>query len=167
MDLTEVIHTRRSVRSYTSQAIGDEILAKLVEAGAAAPSGSNSQPWAFVVIRQLQRIKILQSFAPGMSGTPQAVIALCLERRRASADCSSWLDMGAAMQNILLQAHRLGLGACPIASFHTEAVTTLLELPDSLKLVLLVALGFPKSVPQAPAKRPPEEILFYEKVMDG
>ncbi len=163
MDVTEAIQTRRSVRSYTEQTIDDETLISLVQAGAAAPSGSNSQPWVFVVVRQPQRRKTLQSFAPGMSGTPQAVIALCLNHQRASTDCSSWLDMGAAMQNILLQAHHLGLGACPIASFHAQAIVTLLELPAHLHPVLLVALGYPQSVPQPPMQRPLDDTLFYEK----
>src|SRR5450756_1715804 len=71
------------------------------------------------------------------------------------------MDASMAVQNILLAAHDKGLGSCVIASFHVSAVQKLLQLPSSIKPLLLIILGYPTGKPSAP-KRKIEEVTWWE-----
>lgn len=84
METLEAIFTRRSVRSYTSQRIENEMLQQVVKAGAASPSGGNLQAWGFVIVQAVGSLKALRSLAPGIIGEPAAVIVICLDTTRAS-----------------------------------------------------------------------------------
>ena len=74
----------------------------------------------------------------------------------------AWIDIGLATQNLLLAAHDLDLGACPIGSFHRQAVALFPELPSHIRPELLIALGHPRSRPPNPGRRPHAEVSFAE-----
>lgn len=168
MQTFENIFSRRSVRAFTNQPISDEQMEMMIKAGAAAPCGSNAQMWAFVALRDPRRIMALRSLSPGIIGSPAAVVILCLDRSHPNAallekgDITPYIDIGAAMQNILLAANELGLAGCPVASFHHQAIASFLKLPDHLQPVLLTVIGAPKFIPQPPQKRALSEIYFQE-----
>ena len=170
MELLEALSTRRSVRQWTSDPVPDEMLRELVEAAARAPSGSNNQPWAFVIIREPGRLKRLRAASPGIAGRAAAVILICLDRNRGDETPGTseydmvHLSLGAAMQNLLLAAHDRGLGACAIGSFHHASLGSIVSLPPHLELKLLIALGYPVSQPDAPALRPLSEVCYFEEV---
>jgi nitroreductase len=169
METMNAIFTRRSVRAYKNDPLPAEVVDEILRAAVAAPSGGNRQPWTFIAVCDRRRLQGLVSLSPGMFSLPSAVIAICLDESRATrtedgdAEYMVWMDLGAAMQNILLTAHDHGLGACAIGSFHMQGVSTLLRLPDHLKLALLVSIGMPARVPNAPKKRPRSEVIFMEE----
>jgi nitroreductase len=168
MDTLETIFTRRSVRAFTQEPVPGELLRQVLHATAASASGGNVQPWGFVLVQVPERVAALRSLSPGIIGQPTAVIAICLDSGRASrlggagGQEMSWLDIGLATQNLLLAAHSLGLGACPIGSFHSQGVVTFLELPADVQPVLLVALGYPAIRPAPPGRRPLGNVCFAE-----
>lgn len=170
MDLMEALRTRRSVRQWKADPVPDEKLRELVEAAARAPSGSNNQPWAFVIIREPGRLKRLRAAAPGIAGRAAAVILICLDLRRGNEKPGTpeydmvLMTLGAAMQNLLLAAHGQGLGACAIGSFHHASLGSIVSLPPYLELKLLVALGYPVSQPKAPPLRPLSDVSYFEEV---
>ena len=165
----DAIFTRRSIRSFTADAVSDEDLQAVVQAGAAAPSAGNDQAWVFIAVRQPQRLAALRALAPGLPGRPPAVIVLCLDSRRRSDKKesqqahASFYDIGAALENMLLAAHELGLGGCAVGSFHLQGISTLLGLPQAVAPHLLLALGRPKITPRTPPRRPLGQIFFEEK----
>ena len=62
-DFLELVHTRRSIRRFKPEAISQELLEKILEAGRWAMSGANAQPWEFVVVRDAQmRTKVVDSW---------------------------------------------------------------------------------------------------------
>lgn len=169
METLQAIHSRRSVRAFTDQPIPEDLLREVLHAAAGAPSGGNVQPWGFVVLRDPHRLKALRSLAPGIIGLPAAVVAICLDVERAErlggalGPRLAWIDIGLATQNLLLAAHDLGLGACPVGSFHRAAVALFLDLPASVQPVLLIALGYPRVKPAFPGRRPLTEVCFAEQ----
>jgi nitroreductase len=169
METLEAIHSRRSVRAFTPEPVPEELLRQVLQSGAASASGGNVQPWGFVLVRAPERLAALRSLAPGIIGKPTAVVAICLDAGRAkqlggeSGEQMAWFDVGLALQNLLLAAHSLGLGACPIGSFHAGAVRLFLDLPSSVRLVLLLALGYPAVRPSPPGRRPLSEVCFNER----
>ena len=173
MQTLEAIHSRRSIRAFTDDPVSDEDLLTIIKAGAAAPSGGNAQMWTFISVRDKKRIAALRSLSPGIIGLPSAVVAMCLDESRrttnpeGSLDIMPFFDIGAALQNILLAAHDVGLGGCAIGSFHPQALSALLKLPESLEPKLLVVLGKPKKTPRQPRQRPLEEIHFQEKYVSS
>ena len=169
MDTLEAILTRRSVRAFTAQAVPEELLRQVLQAGAASASGGNVQAWDFVLVQSSMRLAGLRALAPGIIGQPTAVIAVCLDSGRAmrlggaSGEGMAWLDIGLSIQNMLLAAHSLGLGACPIGSFHKQAVATFLALPGDVRPVVLLALGYARIKPTPPGRRPLAEVCFKEE----
>lgn len=168
MQTLENISTRRSVRSFLPEPVTEEALQTILQATVQAPSGSNAQPWAFVVIQNPKRLAALRALSPGIIDPPVIVVAFCLDRQRIIPPTSAFIemaliDLGTALQNFLLAAHELGYGACPIGSFNKAGVKSLLHLPDDLEPHLLVTLGRPHHVPPAPPKRPLQEMIFSEK----
>ncbi|MFQ5855879.1 MAG: nitroreductase family protein [Anaerolineae bacterium] len=169
METLEAIHSRRSVRAFTDEPVPEELLREVLQAAAGAASSGNIQPWGFVVVQDSHRLQALGALAPGIIGQPTAVVAICLDVERAErlggalGPKLAWIDIGLATQNLLLAAHDLGLGACPIGSFHREATALFLDLPSSVQPVLLMALGYPRVKPASPGRRPLTEICFAER----
>lgn len=116
--LFDIIKTRRSVRSYKSQKIENDVLVRILEAGLWAPSGCNRQPVEYLVVDDAEDVLFCQKYAGEPSVFPReaAVNIVVLIDPRAYAlphqRHMAYLEGGAAIQNILLSAHALGLGAC-------------------------------------------------------
>jgi nitroreductase len=169
VETLDAIHTRRSVRAFTEDPIPEELLNQVLQAAVGAPSGGNVQPWGFVVIRLPGRVRALRALAPGVIGQPTVLIAIGLDVERAEQIGGvlglhlAWIDIGLAMQNLLLAAHDLGLGTCPIGSLHRGAVAHFLDLPPHIQPVLLIALGYPQVMPPTRGRRPLAEVCFAER----
>ncbi|MGI9953074.1 nitroreductase family protein [Moorellaceae bacterium AZ2] len=170
MEVWEAITQRRSIRNFLPEPVEEAILLKLVEAGRWAPSGSNIQPWHFIIVRDKARIKKIEAFAPGMFGNPAAVVAICTDLElaekkggRLGREIMSLIDAGIAAQNIALAAVDMGLGTCIIRSFNPQAVQEILQLPPAIVPQLLVSVGYPEKIPPAPRRKELEEIVSWEE----
>ena len=168
METLQAIFTRRSIRAYTDDPVDPKILHQLLEVAQATSSGGNVQPWGFVVVQSPKRLAALCALSPGIIGNPAAVICLCLDKERSIAfggddgEQIAWLSMGLATQNVLLTAHALGLGACPVASFHQGGVSLFLDIPETVSPVLMITVGHPSVRPPSPGRRPLSDIVFAE-----
>jgi len=164
MQVFEAIKNRRSIRKFTEAQIPQESLRKILDAGIWAPSGSNAQPWKFVLVRRgLDKIKM---FSPGLFGQPSALVVICSERKLSEnaegplkVDPAIFIDIGASAQCMMLQAYELGIGSCPVRSFNQKAVQKLLELPDDMIPELMITLGYPGEKPTPPPRRKFEETV--------
>ena len=159
METLEAIRTRRSVREYTSEAVGAGDVQALLEAAMAAPSAANQQAWHFVVVDRrelLDRIPTFHPYCPFLRQAPLAVV-VCGDLSRERLGGQFWAqDCSAATQNLLLAAHALGLGGCWLAVHpieeRIEGLRSLLHLPPHLVPLNVVALGHPARQPR-PAER--------------
>ncbi|MEE9182124.1 MAG: nitroreductase family protein [candidate division NC10 bacterium] len=182
MSALEAIRTRRVVRRYVDgKPISRATIRQLLEAARWAPSAGNRRLHKLVVVQDPDMIHQIRAVSPGMVGNPTTLIAICtdterakLEGVRADRDPNTWIDAGAAAQNIMLAAHALGLGSCPLTSFSRGAIRTLLELPPFLVPELIVQLGHPAPVkprvmrPGASTRLRIEDIAYWERYpIDG
>jgi len=113
MDILEAIHSRRSIRKYTDQPVSEEQIRILLAAAMAAPSAGNQQPWQFVVVRDKTTLAEVARLHPYVSMAPKAAVGILVcGDTRAEKYAGYWvIDCSAAVQNLLLAAHGLGLGA--------------------------------------------------------
>jgi nitroreductase len=141
-----ILFARRSIRAYTGQPVAEEDVRSLLEAGMAAPSANNRQPWHFVVIRDRQALRQIARAHPyGRMLADAAVgIAVC-----GDPSVSDWwaVDCSAATENILLAAAGLGLGGvwlgCHGRPERERAVQEALGIPQRIGVLSLLAIGYP------------------------
>ena len=174
LDVWEAIQGRRSIRSFRSDLVPEDLIRKLIlEAGIWAPTGGNAQTWRFVVVTDHDLIRKIRMVAPGILGNPPAVIAICqdldeAERKgsKLGRDVLSLMDTALAAQNIMLTAYEQGLGTCLVASFHPGALQQIVGLPASIVPQLLMSLGYPNIKMQAP-KRNSKVVWFNGYSQEG
>ncbi len=145
----EAIYTRRSVRAYKDQAVEPEKIEKLMRAAMQAPSASNQQASEFIVVqdrRALERLSRMSPYSKLLAKAPMAVILLGNTDKMIFPQ--NWeQDMGAAAENLLLEAVEQGLGAVWLGTHpdpvRIEAVRQQFELPDNLKPYAVISVGYP------------------------
>jgi nitroreductase len=149
MDALEVILSRRSIRQYTDAPVSNQHIETLLRAGMAAPSAGNQQAWEFVVIDDralLEAIPTVHPYAQMCARAPLC-LAVCADPAREKY-AGFWVqDCSAAVQNILLAAHALGLGAVWLGiapgGDRAQEVADLLRLPAGIEPLALIAVGHP------------------------
>lgn len=144
------IKARRSIRKFTQEPVSDEELDLLLQAAMAAPTACNRRPWEFVVVTEQGTLtKLKQVLRLGRYDAPAAIV-VCgnLLRTLPPPTHTFWIqDCSAAMQNILLEATGLGLGAVwvgihPVGLFK-RGVAKVLGLPKNVQPLGLVHVGHP------------------------
>lgn len=146
-DLLELMYARRSIREYTDEPVEDEQVETMLKAAMAAPSAQNLRPWHFVVVRRrklLDKLAEVHKYAYMLEKAPLAVV-VCGDEEVSERH---WVeDTCAATQNLLLAATALGLGGVWISVYPSKKrqkyVRDLLDIPDHVGVLCLVALGHP------------------------
>jgi len=160
MDALEAIRRRRSVRKYTGDPIPREHLEIIVDAGRLAASGSNNQPWDFVVVTDRAMIDQLKIASQWMEQAG-AIIAVVLD-----PESRWWLEDGsAAVENMLIAATALGYGSCWLEGYtlpREEEFKALLDVPGEKRLLTLVPIGVPVEWPTQD-KKPLSQVIHWEK----
>lgn len=165
----EVIHSRKSVRHFTGQAVSKEQIETLLRAGMAAPTAVNRQPWVFYVVAQREVLDTLAEQLPyaKMLRQAQAAIVVCGDMEKAGnlQDKGYWVqDCAAATQNILLAAESIGLGAVWTASYpyddRTKVVIKALKLPENHIPLNVIPIGYPTGEDLPKNKWKPENIIW-------
>ena len=165
----ETIFRRRSIRKYTDQPLNNETIRLLLQAGMAAPSAVNSQPWEFIVVTEPEMLARLRSKLPfAHHNAPVAIVVLgSPERANNTAGRAFWQqDCSAAMENMLIAAVGLGLGAVwigihPIAPF-VRAVKNILDIPDGVIPLGMMHVGYPADE-KAPRTQYDEHKVYWQK----
>lgn len=189
MDVMQAIRERRSIRRYLPDPVPEEALHTILEAARWAPSWTNTQCWRLIVVGDQETksklAETLRTMKPkGKNSSTEAVreapivIVACAERGLSGCyrsedkkgapvtDKGEWwfmFDLGLAMQNVTLAAHSLGLGTVHIGFFDTGEVARILDIPDNIAVVELMALGRPDETPPTRPRKEISEFAFHEK----
>ncbi len=167
MDVIEVIRQRRSVRSYTDKPVEREKIERLLEAARLAPSASNRQEWRFIVVTDAERRAALAEAANHQKFVAQAplVIAACAETdghlMRCGQPCYP-IDVAIAIDHMTLQAVAEGLGTCWIGAFYEEPVKEILGIPEPIRVVELLTVGYPAGPPGRQSRLPMKKTVHWE-----
>lgn len=159
MEVLEAVRTRRSIRSFDSRPVSDEDVIKILDAGRLAPSGGNRQAWSFIYVENPQVLRMVKNCSTGFYGDAPAAIVVGMQNGVRSIGL---LDIGFAVENMLLAAHSLGLGGCAIGSFNREAVKKIVSAPENWEPILVVSLGYPDVTPPTPSKKSLSEVVSLD-----
>jgi nitroreductase len=163
-----LLKSRRSIRRYRPDPVPDEMIEQLLEAGRWAPSASNRQPWAFIVIRDAEVRRQVAAHAAyyfvrwAHAEDAPLIIALCGNASNRIYRQFLHEDIGLAGSQIMLQAHALGLGTCWLGGIDRAALAAILRLPEGWEVVGLLTVGFPAEQPEPPPRKPLAEIAHYD-----
>jgi nitroreductase len=171
MDAFEAVQKRHSIRAYEPTPIPEEKLRKVLEAARLAPSAGNIQPWHFVVVKDRGRRETLAKggrYARFLAESPIVIVG-CGDQKASP----NWykVDVAIAMQNMVLTATGEGLGTCWVASFSEDRVKSLLKIPEHVRVVALMALGYQREKLDIGAKvlhlirrkKTPEQIISFDE----
>ena len=162
METLTAITKRASVREFSEQAIPREKIEVIVDAGRRAPTARGIQPWEFVAV--LDKTKLAQLAKACENGrfikdASCCVVVFC-------RDTKYYLEDGcAATENMLLAATDLGIASCWVAGDkkpYCQKIKGMLGVPETLKLVSMIALGYPRSQSPVHNKRSIKEVLHWK-----
>jgi nitroreductase len=199
--LFEAIYTQKAIRRLKPDPVSEELVSKLIEAATKAPSGGNTQPWAFIVIRdEASKQKLGEWYRDAWDNTygrlPQeqrtaneafarvyrsaehlafhmaeapVLIMVCARTMPAglggAAATSHYGSIYPAVQNLLLAARGLGLGATltTLHKLHEDEVKALLGIPANAETIALIPIGYPKGKYGPTARKPLNEVVYHER----
>lgn len=168
MDFLEVVKTRRSIRRYKPDMVSDETIRRLIDAACHAPSADDVQPWEFIVVRDRhvkEKLSQTHAWSYFVKDAPVCVVALGNERISPSYFA---IDTTCAIENLLLAAHSMGLGACWVAVYdpnnpsYEKHVRTVLNVPSHLRIIAMIPIGYPNEKAGLRTLREMSEILHFD-----
>lgn len=167
MDILEAIRKRRSIRNYKDLDVEKEKISKILEAARLAPSASNRQEWRFVVVKDREKRKKLAEAAKNQKFVEEApvVIACCAETDNHLMSCGQLcypIDVAIAIEHAALAAVEEGLGTCWVGAFYEDKVKQILQIPDEIRVVELLTLGYYEKEPALKERLSLKDIVKYE-----
>ncbi len=167
MDVHEAIRSRRSIRAYDSRDVEEDKLVKVLESGRLSPSASNRQERRFIVIKDAGTRELLSEAARNQRFVAEApvVIAACSVESDYVMLCGQpayTIDTAIAVDHMTLAAVEEGLGTCWIGAFDEKKVKEILNIPDDVRVVALLPLGYPSTVPRPAPRKSLDEIVMRE-----
>lgn len=177
--MIESVETRRSIRSYSDIPVEDDKLIQLLESARLAPSGSNTQPWHFIIVEsELTRQKLAEVShqQKWMLSAPVFIVCVADIRSRINDNVEISLneaspqeelkqiirDTSIAIEHIVLEAINLGLGTCWVAWFTQEEIRPILNIPSDKYVVSILTLGYANEIPKARPRKKLEKIIHRE-----
>jgi len=169
MNIYELIKKRKSVRNYKSKVVEKEKLERILNTALLAPSAKNKQEWRFVVVSDKEKREKLSVAAKNQNSLSEApiVIACCAETDNYEMTCgqkSYPIDLSIIIDHITLLAVEEGLGTCWIGAFHENEAKKILDIPNNVRIVELLTLGYPSDDSIKEKNRLSfDEVIKYEK----
>jgi nitroreductase len=146
--ILEEIMKRRSGRAFTNKPFSDDMLKSILEAGRWAPSCSNTQAWNFIVIREEDALAKAHEHLSKGNAWGKAAPVMILVTAKEDGGCPSHglpyftMDVGLAVQNMLLQAVHLGLMGHPTAGWNEAGLKESFGIPEEQRIITVIFLGY-------------------------
>jgi len=168
MDVKKAIQSRRSIRAYDTREVEEEKLKRILESARLSPSAGNRQERRFVIIKDAKTRKLLSEAARNQTFVAEApvVIVACSVESEYVMACGQLaypIDTAIAVDHITLQAVEEGLGTCWIGAFDEKKVKEILNIPDNVRVVALLPVGYPSDIPAPTSRKSLAEIVMWER----
>ncbi|MDY7032621.1 MAG: nitroreductase [Thermodesulfobacteriota bacterium] len=165
--MLKVIKGRRSIRRFTCEAVDEDLVNTIIEMGTWAPSGLNNQPWRFVIIQNrdiLDEMSRQTKYSHIIENAP-ICISVFLDISESYDRVKDIQAIGACIQNMLLTIHHIGLGGVWLGEIlkNREQVEAILEVPENLELMAVIALGRPAESKGSGRRKPIDQVVIARK----
>jgi nitroreductase len=178
MEFDEVLKSRRTIRSFSSAEVPDELVRSLINSALQAPSSMNGQPWRFIVVRRAETKRLLaelkdkycppekREYPAGFLMDAPVIVITCVERAQA-------YDRGMesailATGHLLLAAANHGLTSVYLSAYKTgtpevaDDIRAILGLPAGIDPITIVPIGYPGAMAEPKSVKTAEEVIFHE-----
>lgn len=168
--IIDAIFSRRSIRKFTDQKIDKDTITLLLQAGMAAPSATNAQPWEFIVVDEKEALKKLKANMPlGKFNSPLCII-VCgnpeITNHKTAARMFWVQDCSAAIENMLIAAVGLGLGSvwCGVHPVFIleKRIKGVLNIPNGVTPLGVIQFGYPAETKEAGTKYEESRVHWQE-----
>jgi nitroreductase len=177
--MKEIEH-RRSVRKYSEKKLEKEKLMQVLESARLAPSGSNTQPWNFIVVESeetKEKIVAVDHNQKWMLSAPVFIVCaadICcrldqkqdmyIDEESPEPEVKMIIrDTAIAIEHILLEADSLGLSTCWTGWFEQKDMRPILNIPNDKYVCGVITIGYGDESPVGRPRRKMEDIIRYEK----
>ncbi len=177
--MIDEVKMRRSIRKYLDKPVEQEKITELLENARLSPSGSNTQPWHFIVVKSEHTRKKLAEASHNqkwMISAPVFIVCVADISSRIKESHDMYLDENSpeeevkqiirdtsiSIEHLVLAASNLGLGACWVAWFTQEAIRPILTIPSNKYVVSILTIGYANEEPKPRPRKSLEEIVHYE-----
>ncbi len=146
--------------------MSEEDIEYILEAARLAPSWANSQCWKFVVVTDPEIKEELAKAGNSWIAQAPVIITACADSTKPGTKEDQeyyMLDVGIAMEHLILAAADRGLGTCWIGAFDEEVAKSALGVPDNIRVVASTPLGYPAQEPSPRKRRSLDEIAYFDK----
>lgn len=159
MDVFESVRTVLAVRSFQDKAVPTEVKNQILESARLTASGSNNQPWHFILVEDRAELQQLGAVAKTGPYTAQAAFAIVVVIEQSKIALS---DGSRAIQSMILTAWENGVGSNWVGFAPMPAVNTLLNIPETYDVLAILPFGYPvKEIGQGKKKRKAPEEVFH------
>jgi nitroreductase len=167
----DAVHRKRAVREFADRPLAEGDLAAIIDAGRRAHSAKNRQRWAFIVVRDRERLAQLATLGPWcghVAGAAAAVALVTPDPRVEGASLSITWDLGGAAAQMMLVAWELGVGSCPATVYEADLAREILGYPDDMHCEFMLSFGYPADpelltrTNRPGGRRPVEDLVHHE-----
>jgi len=179
MNFFELAAKRESCRSYTDEKVSREDLQKMLQTAQLAPSACNSQPWRAIVVDEENSVEAIRPLLQDkispinrfVRNVPAFIVicegTACLSARvggKVKNNHYASLDIGLYTAHLCFAAAELGLGTCIMGWFNEPEIKKLLDIPEHVRIRLVLAVGrSAKDAPREKARKPLENVTAFGK----
>ncbi len=183
-DVMELFRHQRAVRAWSDRPVSDEVVRQVLDAAVHGPSGSNSQPWRFIVIRdQSVKDEVSALYEEAMAeqyqgaepdrardrqtlaDAPVIIVPLVRVPRNGRVGFQTGASIYPACQNLMLAARSLGLGTV-LSTLHRlrkDQIHQVLRIPEAWESAAIIPLGYPDRKYGPNKRRPVEEFIVHDR----
>lgn len=171
-DILDLIKSRRTIKNFQPKFVSWENVSRILEAARHAPSSGNLQNWKFIVVfEQDQKQQLAGLCYQQYEIVPAGVlIVVCAEPEKTERyygqrgkDLYPAQNCAAAIENMLLEAHSLGLGTRWIGAFDEDKVKARFMIPEEVRVEAIIAVGYAQDIPEKPPRYPLEVLVYFGK----
>jgi len=169
MNVFDCIFNRRSTRSFTNEPVDDKLIGVMLHAATHAPSAGNTQDWMFIVVKDKEIKEKLADAALKQDFIHSApvVIVVCMDKEKIAMHYGKRgealygvQDTAAATMAMMLAAEALGLKTCWVGAFDEDRVGHVLELPNEVRPMTIMPVGYSTETPIKPRRIDFENLTF-------
>lgn len=169
MNVSDAIRSKRAVRKFAAQALSEDIVVAILNAGRRSQSSKNEQVWQFIAIRDRGILKALSECGEWAGHLAGAALGVAIVTPDSEVKFQTLFDAGQAAAYMQLAAWELGVGSCIASIYDADKARTILRFPPEMDLRFALSFGYPEDAaklsapPKKGGRRPLEEVVRWDK----